>query len=81
MLSDAGIECVGGQSVFPSHKAEAAGGDDNVGILAFYADRAVAVFNFNAVRQKNFKPDGAAMAAALVPGHIFISHRMSEPSC
>ncbi len=75
MFRSVRIEGVGRKSFFAGKKSEPAGRHDDMRVLAHQAYRTIAVLDFDALRQEDFKPDGAAMAAALMPGHI-ISHRI-----
>ena len=50
MLRNTGVERVGGQSIFATQQAKSTGRDDDVRILRLETDRAITVFDFNAVR-------------------------------
>lgn len=68
------IEGVVGQLVFAREKPEAAGWHNDVRILTHQADGAIAILHLDPRRKGDFKPDGAAMAAALVPDEFSVLH-------
>ena len=75
MFRSVRVEGVGRQRFLAGQQSQPAGWHDDMRVLTHQAYWAIAVLYFDALWQEDFKPDGAAMAAALMPGHI-ISHRI-----
>ena len=65
MLGHARIERVADERIFTLQQFEPAGGHDDVDIAGHGADRAIAIFNLEAIGQVDFEPNCAAMTSAL----------------
>lgn len=66
VLGGVGVEGVGGEGVVSLQQLEAAGRYQEMFVLLFLADAAVAVYDGEGGRGEDLEPDGAAMAAAFV---------------
>ena len=71
MLGLACVERVGRQHIIAAEQSKPAGGNNDVRILAFQADRAITVFDLYPGRKIHFEPNRAAMTTAQMRADVF----------